>query len=233
MRRPQAQAARALSGRRTAALLLFPITRSQPTGSAMDMQRNAATDDDRLLDGVEARRRNELNRLLREAGEGDQAAFTALYQRTSAKLFGVCVRMLRDRGEAEEVLQDVYVTVWRQAASFDPGLASAVTWLATIARNRAIDRLRRRREEPLDASMEEELADEHPSPAAMAERSQEKRRLERCLDALPAQQGTIVREAFFTGATYAELAARLSVPLGTMKSWIRRSLIQLKTCLDQ
>lgn len=233
MRRLQPPEACVSSGPRIATPPRVQIMRGQPAESAMQMQGHTATDDDRMADGPEARRRNELNRLLREAGEGDQTAFAALYQRTSAKLFGVCVRMLRDRGEAEEVLQDVYVTVWRQAASFDPGLASAVTWLATIARNRAIDRLRRRREEPLDASMEEELADERPSPAAMAERSQEKRRLERCLDALPAQQGAIVREAFFTGATYAELATRLSVPLGTMKSWIRRSLIQLKTCLDQ
>lgn len=199
----------------------------------MHMQGNATADGDRMPDSAEARRRDELNRLLLRTGEGDQAAFATLYQRTSAKLFGICVKMLRDRSEAEDVLQDVYVTVWRRAAIFDPGLAGAVTWLAAIARNRAIDRLRRRREESMDESTEEEIVDETPSPAAMAECSQERRRLEHCLELLPAGHGKIVREAFFTGATYAELAERLSVPLGTMKSWIRRSLIQLRTCLEQ
>ncbi|SMG60350.1 sigma-70 family RNA polymerase sigma factor [Paraburkholderia susongensis] len=186
-----------------------------------------------MADDLEARRRDELNRLLLRTGEGDQAAFATLYQRTSAKLFGICLRMLRDRSEAEDVLQDVYVTVWRRATLFDPTSAGAITWLATIARNRAIDRLRRRREEPMDESAEEEIVDEHPSPAAIAEYSEERRRLEHCLENLPAGHGKIVREAFFTGATYAELAKHLGVPLGTMKSWIRRSLIQLRACLEQ
>ncbi len=181
----------------------------------------------------DTRRREELNQLLLDVGTGDQGAFATLYRRTSAKLFGVCMKMLRDRSEAEEVLQDVYVTVWRRAVTFDPTLASAITWLMAIARNRTIDRLRLHREEPLDESTEESVADERPSPAAIAERSEERRRLDECLDVLPTRQGSVVREAFFSGATYAELAERLCVPLGTMKSWIRRSLLQLKACLDQ
>ncbi|RDK02707.1 RNA polymerase subunit sigma-24 [Paraburkholderia lacunae] len=221
------------TGRSAAKLPLFPIMYGQPAENAMPMQGHAAAAGDGMTDDFEARRRDELNRLLLRTGEGDQAAFATLYQRTSAKLFGICVKMLRDRSEAEDVLQDVYVTVWRRAAIFDPGMAGAVTWLATIARNRAIDRLRSRREESLDESTEEDLVDEHPSPAAIAERSQQSRRLEHCLERLPAEHGKIIREAFFTGATYAELAERLSVPLGTMKSWIRRSLIQLRACLEQ
>ncbi|MGH8159967.1 MAG: sigma-70 family RNA polymerase sigma factor [Rhodanobacter sp.] len=176
----------------------------------------------------------ELNRLLMQSGRNDQKAFAELYKRTSSKLFGVCLRMLRDRGEAEEVLQETYTTVWRRAASFDSAKASAITWLVTLSRNKAIDRLRQHREELLDdPSRLEETADEQPTPAADAEASQEYRRLERCLDELEPQQRSSVREAFFTGATYNELAARCKVPLGTMKSWIRRSLIQLRTCLDQ
>ncbi|KXU86489.1 RNA polymerase subunit sigma-24 [Paraburkholderia monticola] len=197
------------------------------------MSGNPATDGDRPTDDPETRRRDELNLLLLDVGAGDRAAFATLYRRTSAKLLGVCLKMLRDRGEAEEVLQDVYVTVWRRAVTFDPTLASAITWLAAIARNRAIDRLRTRREEPLDETIGEEIVDDSPSPAAIAEYSEERRRLERCLEGLPAQHGSVVREAFFTGATYAELAERLSVPLGTLKSWIRRSLLQLKACLEQ
>jgi len=177
--------------------------------------------------------REELNGLLIHAGRGDQQAFTALYQRTSSKLFGVCLRMLRQRGEAEETLQETFITVWRRAASFDPGKASAITWLVTLRRNKAIDRLRQHREEHLDPLQLEASVDEAPTPAADAETSQEHQRLQRCLDALEPQQRRAVREAFFTGATYNQLATRDKVPLGTMKSWIRRSLLQLRTCLER
>lgn len=177
--------------------------------------------------------RDELNQLLLQTGRNDQKAFAELYRRTSSKLFGVCLRMLRDRGEAEEVLQETYTTVWRRAATFDMGKASAITWLVTLARNKAIDRLRQHREELLDDPARlDETVDEQPTPAAGAETSQEYRRLQQCLDELEPQQQRSVREAFFTGATYNELATRCKVPLGTMKSWIRRSLMQLRTCLD-
>lgn len=178
--------------------------------------------------------RDELNRLLQQAGRNDQKAFAELYKRTSSKLFGVCMRMLRDRGEAEEVLQETYTTVWRRAGSFDASRASAITWLVTLSRNKAIDRLRQHREELLDdPSRLDEAVDEQPTPAVGAETSQEYQRLQQCLDELEPQQQSSVREAFFTGATYNELATRCKVPLGTMKSWIRRSLMQLRTCLDQ
>ena len=178
--------------------------------------------------------RDELNQLLQQTGRNDQKAFAELYRRTSSKLFGVCLRMLRDRGEAEEVLQETYTTVWRRAGSFDASRASAITWLVTLSRNKAIDRLRQHREELLDdPSRLDETVDEQPTPAAGAETSQEYQRLQQCLDELEPQQQSSVREAFFTGATYNELATRCRVPLGTMKSWIRRSLMQLRTCLDQ
>jgi RNA polymerase sigma factor, sigma-70 family len=178
--------------------------------------------------------RDELNQLLQQAGRNDQKAFAELYKRTSSKLFGVCLRMLRDRAEAEEVLQETYTTVWRRADSFDANRASAITWLVTLSRNKAIDRLRQHREELLDdPSRLDETVDEQPTPAAGAETSQEYQRLQQCLDELEPQQQSSVREAFFTGATYNELATRCKVPLGTMKSWIRRSLMQLRTCLDQ
>lgn len=178
--------------------------------------------------------RDELNQLLLQTGRNDQKAFAELYKRTSSKLFGVCLRMLRDRGEAEEVLQETYTTVWRRAATFDSAKASAITWLITLSRNKAIDRLRQHREELLDdPSRLNETVDEQPTPAADAEASQEYQRLQHCLDELEPQQQSSVREAFFTGATYNELATRCKVPLGTMKSWIRRSLMQLRTCLEQ
>ena len=177
---------------------------------------------------------DELNQMLIQVGRSDQKAFSELYKRTSSKLLGVCLRMLRNRAEAEEVLQETYTTVWRRAAGFDAAKASAITWLITLSRNKAIDRLRQRREELLDdPSSLNATVDGQPGPASNAETSQEYVRLTHCLDALDPQQRDSVREAFFTGSTYNELARRCKVPLGTMKSWIRRSLIQLRTCLDQ
>lgn len=177
--------------------------------------------------------REELDRLLARVGRGDRTAFAELYRRTSSTLFGVCLRMLRDRTEAEDVLQEAYAAVWRRAASFDAQKASAITWLATLSRNKAIDRLRQRREELLDDPAQiAEAVDDRPTPAAAAQSTQEYRRLERCMEELEPQQRRSVREAFFSGATYNELAARTKVPLGTMKSWIRRSLLLLRTCLE-
>lgn len=182
---------------------------------------------------IGADEREALAQLLTQAGRGDQQAFAQLYRRTSAKLFGVCLRMLRDRRDAEEVLQEVYTTVWRRADSFDAARAGAMTWLITLARNKTIDRLRQHREELREEFESLEPVDEdQPSPAQHAQQSQERQRLERCMDALEPQHKSAVREAFFSGATYNDLADRCQIPLGTMKSWIRRSLMRLKTCLE-
>jgi RNA polymerase sigma factor (sigma-70 family) len=177
--------------------------------------------------------RSQLAAALVRVATGDRAALRMVYQDTSAKLFGVCLRILNDRSEAEDLLQDVYVTVWRRAASFDPGRASPITWLVAIARNRAIDRLRssgmRRRMEPI------EVADAVSDPALPAiERIAlaQHQRLARCLEELDSRHSASIRAAFLDGATYEELATRMSVPLGTMKSWIRRGLLKLRTCLE-
>lgn len=174
-----------------------------------------------------------LNRTLAAVGQGDREAFAALYRATSSRLFGVILRMVRDRAEAEDLLQDVFVNIWRRADAFDPTRGNAMTWLITMARNRTIDRLREHREIALDEPDALAIPSEDPAPAALAEASEERRRLEACMQRLEAQQRGVVREAFFSGASYSELATRLSVPLGTLKSWIRRSLMQLKVCLDQ
>lgn len=176
--------------------------------------------------------REALARLLEQAGSQDARAFAELYQRTSSKLFGVCLGMLRERGEAEDALQNAYLTIWRRAASFDAARAGAMTWLIALTRNLCIDRLRQHREMPLDESVAGNWVDPLPGPAAHSEASQERQRLEHCLDTLAEQQKSAVRAAFFSGATYNELAAREGVPLATMKSWIRRSLIRLRTCLE-
>lgn len=177
--------------------------------------------------------RDALNRTLSAVGQEDRDAFAELYRMTSARVFGVILRMVRDRAEAEDLLQDVFVSVWRRASAFDPARGSAMTWLITLARNRTIDRLREHRETALDEPDALAIPSEDPTPAALAEASQERQRLEECMRRLEPQQRGVVREAFFSGASYSELAGRLSVPLGTMKSWIRRSLMQLKVCLEQ
>lgn len=174
-----------------------------------------------------------LGRLLSLTGAGDSGAFTELYERTSARLFGICLRMLHDRAEAEEVLQEVFVTVWRRAEDFDPALGAPTTWLISLARNKAVDRLRQRSvRAPLQTIDLEQLADDGRGPPADAEASQEYRRLQSCLEQLDPKQRRSIREAFLSGATYKELAERCQVPLGTMKSWIRRALTQLRKCLE-
>lgn len=167
---------------------------------------------------------------------GDREALGSLYRTTSAKLFGVCLRILKDRGEAEEVLQEVYLTVWRKAHVFEPERGvSPMTWLATLARNKAIDRLRSRGRrsppEPIDAAAT--LADPAPDALDRLEAAGEARRLHLCLSELEGPQRTAIRTAFFEGASYPELAQRLQTPLGTLKSWVRRGLLKLRACLER
>src|SRR5262249_24312742 len=163
------------------------------------------------------------------------AAPRMVYQDTCAKLFGVCLRILKDRSEAEDVLQDVYVTVWRKAATFDPGRASPITWMVAIARNRAIDRLRARaaggRLEPIEAA--DAVSDPAPAAGGRVGLAQQHQRLIRCLEELEARHARAIRAAFLDGATYEELAARMNVPLGTMTSWIRRGLLKLRACVER
>ena len=171
---------------------------------------------------------------LARVAAGERNALQTTYRLTSAKLFGVCLRILKDRAEAEDVLQEVYVTVWQKAADFDAKRASPMTWLITIARNRAIDRLRAggqlRRMEPIGEAAD--VADAAPLPEAMLEDAESNAKLRGCLEGLNEHEQKALRGAFFDGNTYEELAARMSVPLGTMKSWIRRALLKLRNCLE-
>ncbi|MBP0618286.1 sigma-70 family RNA polymerase sigma factor [Jiella sp. KSK16Y-1] len=166
---------------------------------------------------------------------GEENALGDLYEHTSAKLFGVCFRILKDREEAEDVLQDVYLTVWRRADRFDAERASPITWLATIARNRSIDRLRQigRRGGDRPMGEAEDIADEGADAFAALADSDDARRLTECLGTLDERTHKSILAAFYGGITYETLAERLSVPLGTIKSRIRRGLIKLKGCLSQ
>jgi RNA polymerase sigma-70 factor (ECF subfamily) len=180
-------------------------------------------------------RRKQLAAAIRRVAGGDRAALRLVYDATAAKLFGVCLRILNDRSEAEDVLQDVYLNIWRKAAAFDETRASPITWLVAIARNRAIDRLRARGaarlSEPVEAA--EAVPDPGPLAAEALEIAQEHERLYGCLDELEARASQAIRAAFLDGLTYEALAEREGVPLGTMKSWIRRGLAKLRECLER
>ncbi|RIX97300.1 sigma-70 family RNA polymerase sigma factor [Aureimonas flava] len=178
--------------------------------------------------------RQRLVSALGRVAAGEREALRAVYDLTSAKLFGVALRILDDEAEAEDVLQDVYVTVWNRAGGFDPARASPITWLCTLARNRAIDRLRalrpHRSRADLDAA--DRVADETPGALARLEAEGEARRLAACLDGLEPRAREAIHAAFFGGRTYEDLARGAGVPLGTMKSVIRRGLIRLRGCLE-
>jgi RNA polymerase sigma-70 factor (ECF subfamily) len=174
-----------------------------------------------------------LEALLAQVALGNREAFAALYRGTANRLFGICLRLLAERSEAEDALQDVFTTVWRKAAQFDATRASATAWLAMIARNKAIDRLRsmpaRQTRTPLDLA--QDIEDPNASPPQQAQAATDRMELERCLELLEPRRRSLIRAAFFDGSTYEELAARSQAPLGSIKSWIRRGLLQLRECL--
>ena len=175
----------------------------------------------------------ELVALLEAITRGDRGAFSDLYRRTSAKLYGICLRLLPSEAEAQEVLQETYVLVWQKADRFDSAKASAITWLATIARNKAIDRLRRRTLAGDDLAAAAEVEDDSPSAFDVIGDAEDAARLSHCLEELDERARAMIRAAFLDGASYPELAERERVPLGTMKSWIRRGLQRLRGCLER
>ncbi len=169
--------------------------------------------------------------LSRVAG-GDRAALREVHDATASKLFGVCLRISRDREAAEDILQDVYLKVWTRAGRFDASRASPITWLCAIARNTAIDWRRAHGGPPLVGEEHAaDIADDRASAEETLTAAQDRARIFHCLDGLETRQGGAIRSAFFDGLTYGELAERMKVPLGTMKSWVRRGLMQLRTCL--
>ena len=178
--------------------------------------------------------RDQLSASLARVAEGSQAALADVYQKTSAKLFGICLRILGDRSEAEDALQDIYINVWRKAASFDPAKASPITWLAVLARNRSIDRRRAsgsRQTVPVEDAAE--IPDGADDALTRLTSAEDGARVATCMGELEERQHKAIRSAFFEGLSYPELAERSAVPLGTMKSWIRRGLLRLKDCLER
>ena len=189
-------------------------------------------------------RSRELSQLLARAGLGDRAAFARLYERSSGHLFAVVLRIQRDRAQAEDLLQEVYVSVWKAAASFDAARSQPLTWLTHIARNRAIDSLRRANAQPRTETLSrpddderpdphEAMASDDPGPLDLLDQASDKRQLSQCMDHLSPPQRQSVALAFFDGLSHAEVAEQLREPLGTVKSWVRRALQTLKGCLER
>ena len=187
-------------------------------------------------------RSRELSKLLARAGLGDRAAFATLYNKTSSHLFAVVLRINRDRGQAEDVLQEIYVNVWRSASSFDAAQSQPLTWLTRVARNRAIDSLRRTQTQPQfenrfsgeeeDNDVYDDKADDAPGPLDLLSQAADARALTDCMQDLSAPQRQSVAMAFYDGLSHAEVAEKMGQPLGTVKSWVRRALTSLKGCLE-
>ena len=171
--------------------------------------------------------------LLSAIGQGDRLAFAELYRATAPKLMGIALRILMRRELAEEALQETYVRAWQKASQFDPGLGSAVAWLAAICRNQAID-LRRRQAERI-AGASDPLAEDRAGstePGAILDLAGSQGALETCLDRLPEDRRQLVVRAYVEGRTREELAAIYRMPVNTVKTNLRRSLIELRRCLD-
>ncbi|MDG4720321.1 MULTISPECIES: sigma-70 family RNA polymerase sigma factor [Thalassospira] len=173
----------------------------------------------------------DLENLLRQSAEGDMDAFERLYHATSAKLFGIVLRILKNRAQSEDALQDIYVRVWQNAGDFEPGRSSIITWMATIARNRAIDIVRRRKPETdMDDREVEALVSSNNIFDEVALAS-DMRALDHCMGGLEEDRRKMIRLAYLEGWSRAELADLFAQPVGTIKTWLHRSLRQLKECL--
>jgi RNA polymerase sigma-70 factor (ECF subfamily) len=175
---------------------------------------------------------DDIEDLIARCGLGDRSALDALYEAVAPKLFGICLRVLDDRPAAEDVLQEVFVKIWHASDRYAANGLSPITWMAAIARNAAIDRrraTRRRREEAGDVVAE--LADRAPGAEEMAIAAGEARRIAECMGELQAARRKAVRGAYLEGRSYLELAQEAGVPLNTMRTWLRRSLIALRECM--
>jgi RNA polymerase sigma-70 factor (ECF subfamily) len=175
----------------------------------------------------------DITKLIVRVSMKDRDAFDALYRQTNAKLFGVCLRVLNQRAEAEEALQEVYVKIWTKADRFAVSELSPISWLVAVARNHSIDRMRQRRRPTVELDAAVGVADPTPGPEAQTMAGGERERIHGCLEELDDERAAAVRGAYLKGESYAELAERHRVPLNTMRTWLRRSLLKLRECLER
>ncbi|WP_121634526.1 sigma-70 family RNA polymerase sigma factor [Tropicibacter alexandrii] len=178
----------------------------------------------------------EIEALIARISMGDRKAFRALYERTSAKLFGIALRVLKDEGPAEEVVQEVFLRIWDRAGSYRANGYSPMTWLITITRNASIDRLRKMRsrgEATAPVDIAERLYDDKPGPEAQTVARDEARVLQACLAELTPERAEMVSKVYMHGLTYQEIADDVGAKLNTVRTWLRRSLLELRECLSR
>jgi len=174
----------------------------------------------------------QLQTLLFACSHRDRAAFTRLYNLTSANLFAVAIRILKKQSLAEDVLQDAYISIWNKASEFSHTKGSVMAWMSSIVRYRAFDVLRKQKRTVVYEDAENEI--EHLPELDMSLLDTETAlALRECLSMLNKEQRNSLMLSFYEGLTHGELAERLAKPLGTIKSWIRRSLLQVRKCLEQ
>lgn len=171
--------------------------------------------------------------LLERVARQDRAAFRSLYHEAGPKLMGVLLRILGTRSEAEDALQEVFTRVWLRAGRFDSSRGAGMTWLVALTRNHAIDRLRARKPEQNDDDAAALIPDTAPRAETRLIAQGEARRVSECFDTLEPSRADAVRGAYLDGLSYEALATRHSIPLNTMRTWLRRSLLKLKECLEQ
>ncbi len=176
----------------------------------------------------------ELVWLLAAVARGDQAAFERLYEATRAKLYGVLLRILGTPELADDVMQETYLKVWKTAGNFDPTIASPITWMVAIARNRAIDIVRQKGHVSIEDTPEAmSVAADTPPPLARREMTEELRRLLSCLGKLDPEKQRIVLLAYYSGWSREQLARKLDIPVNTIKTWLRRSLLEIRECMGR
>ncbi len=179
----------------------------------------------------------ELNTWLRGAAQKDALAFRQLYEASSPRLYGLALRILRRRELAEEALQDSFVSIWDHAGDYQAGLSAPMTWMTTIVRNKSFDLLRRLQVqveidgEDFDERVLASMRDPAANPAEALELSSEAKALAACMSALEEKHRHVVGLAFFHDLSHSDVAQKLALPIGTVKTWIRRSLARLQACL--
>jgi RNA polymerase sigma-70 factor (ECF subfamily) len=177
----------------------------------------------------------ELKQLLARCTEKDDRALKKLYQRTSSHLFAVVLRILKNESHAEDCLQQIFIKVWNSAGQYNADIARPMTWLSTIARNQSLDWLRRYKNDQLNDGDEvlTEMSDTRQDTDSIAQQWQSSDAVHHCLGTLNKDQRQCIELAYFDGYSHQELSNRLMEPLGTVKTWIRRGLERLKSCMNQ
>ena len=175
----------------------------------------------------------DLEKALLACAGGDKRALNAIYEAEGPRMLGVAMRILKRRSLAEEALQDAFVLVWRKAASFDPAKGTAATWLYTVLRNRSLAILRDEgQSEPTQMPLGEEVANEGESPEEAIARLSDAEALKHCLQKLEPKCRMAIALTYVHGRSHGELAGKLGLPPGTITSWLRRSLLTLRECLQ-